>query len=104
MRLALLALVAASSAHAFDVVELRANRRVVEKRIDACAETYKLACITAMSTEHENRLTAVNRQLVLDLNAARALLRRMLDPEDLGHAVSEEARGEIAKLVPAPSK
>lgn len=52
-----------------------------------------------MSQEHIDRLTACNRQLVADLGDARAFLRRLTNPEDLGHAVSDEVRKTAARLL-----
>jgi len=55
-------------------------------------------------TAHEDRLTTVNRKLVEDLNQARAFIRRLLNPEDFGHAVTQEVREEARRTLGMPTK
>ena len=50
------------------------------------------------ATEHEQRLTLCNRKLLEDLATLHLFIGRLIDPEDLGHAVSAEVRAE-AKAV-----
>lgn len=60
-----------------------------------------------MSTEQENRLTQANRRLLDEItyvgqriNALEKFVRRLLHPEDFGHAVTHEVRQEAARLLP----
>lgn len=52
-----------------------------------------------MTTEHEQRLTLCNRKLVEELAAHRDFARRLLNPDDLGHAVSQEVRTAASRLM-----
>lgn len=92
--IAALLLVVVGETHGADTPsQWRTERRGNEQRFERCLmESTKM-------TDHENRLTATNRQLVADLNATRAFLRRLLHPEDMGHAVSDEVRREAAALL-----
>jgi hypothetical protein len=50
----------------------------------------------------ENRPSEMNAQHRLD--AMRSFLLRLLDPEDLGYAVTQEVRAEVQRLVlPRPT-
>lgn len=54
--------------------------------------------------DHTQRLTIVNRKLVLELNDIRSFVRRLINPEDLGLAVSEEVRREAKRVLDTGEK